>query len=102
MLLVLLLLLSSLSVHSHGQMPQHASVEDFEDQREEPEPAEVQDLMEALQALTMHREVSAERRAIIPMCAIGHKCAMKFGPRIGKLCDCGRAAHCNSYLLKCI
>lgn len=35
-------------------------------------------------------------------CGMGDRCAMKFGPRIGKLCDCGRGANCNSYLLKCI
>uniref|UniRef100_A0A672Z980 Uncharacterized protein n=1 Tax=Sphaeramia orbicularis TaxID=375764 RepID=A0A672Z980_9TELE len=35
-------------------------------------------------------------------CGMGSRCAMKFGPRIGKLCDCGQGANCNSYLLKCI
>ncbi|KAK7891392.1 hypothetical protein WMY93_023355 [Mugilogobius chulae] len=35
-------------------------------------------------------------------CGMGDRCAMKFGPRIGKLCDCGRGANCNSFLLKCI
>lgn len=39
---------------------------------------------------------------ISPQCGMGDRCAMKFGPRIGKLCDCGRGANCNSYLLKCI
>lgn len=39
---------------------------------------------------------------ICPQCGMGDRCAMKFGPRIGKLCDCGRGANCNSYLLKCI
>ncbi|XP_041645436.1 cocaine- and amphetamine-regulated transcript-like, partial [Cheilinus undulatus] len=38
----------------------------------------------------------------VSSCGMGDRCAMKFGPRIGKLCDCGRGANCNSYLLKCI
>lgn len=40
--------------------------------------------------------------SLCPQCGMGSRCAMKFGPRIGKLCDCGRGANCNSYLLKCI
>ncbi|XP_067346795.1 cocaine- and amphetamine-regulated transcript-like isoform X2 [Channa argus] len=57
--------------------------------------------IEALEALLgkMH---STEKRGNIPTCGMGDRCAMKFGPRIGKLCDCGRGANCNSYLLKCI
>lgn len=39
---------------------------------------------------------------LLSQCGMGDRCAMKFGPRIGKLCDCGRGANCNSYLLKCI
>lgn len=35
-------------------------------------------------------------------CGMGDRCAVRRGPRIGMLCDCGRATNCNSYLLKCI
>ncbi|XP_078055926.1 cocaine- and amphetamine-regulated transcript protein-like [Mustelus asterias] len=38
----------------------------------------------------------------IPLCDIGDRCAIKQGPRIGKLCDCARGTICNSFLLKCI
>lgn len=60
-----------------------------------------QDMVEALQVLLgqMH---NADKRGTIAMCRMGDRCAMKFGPRIGKLCDCGRGANCNSFLLKCI
>ncbi|XP_029985764.1 cocaine- and amphetamine-regulated transcript-like [Sphaeramia orbicularis] len=59
------------------------------------------DLIEALEAL-LGRMHSTEKRGSIPLCGMGSRCAMKFGPRIGKLCDCGQGANCNSYLLKCI
>ncbi|CAL9701210.1 unnamed protein product [Knipowitschia caucasica] len=59
-----------------------------------------QDLVSALQ-LILGQIHSAEKRSI-PVCGMGDRCALKFGPRIGKLCDCGRGANCNSYLLKCI
>ncbi|GCB60061.1 hypothetical protein scyTo_0009104 [Scyliorhinus torazame] len=38
----------------------------------------------------------------IPLCYIGDRCAVKQGPRMGKLCDCARGTTCNSFLLKCI
>ncbi|XP_051552395.1 cocaine- and amphetamine-regulated transcript protein-like [Myxocyprinus asiaticus] len=28
-------------------------------------------------------------------CAVGSRCAMRLGPRIGKLCDCGRGSNCH-------
>nr|XP_023669972.1 cocaine- and amphetamine-regulated transcript protein-like [Paramormyrops kingsleyae] len=45
---------------------------------------------------------SLERRGTLPTCGVGQRCAMRLGPRIGRLCDCSRGGHCNSYLLKCI
>ncbi|XP_047436887.1 cocaine- and amphetamine-regulated transcript-like [Mugil cephalus] len=98
-----LLLLGLVSVMCHGQASQEDSAEDFGD--EKAEPAADRDLMEALEAVLgrMHSRVySPEKRGSIPLCGMGDRCAMKFGPRIGKLCDCGRGANCNSYLLKCI
>ncbi|KAM6942958.1 cocaine- and amphetamine-regulated transcript-like [Xenentodon cancila] len=88
----------------HGQVSQEVSAEDFGVEKAE-QPAD-RNLVEALEALLgqMHhiRVSSAEKRGSIPLCGMGERCAMKFGPRIGKLCDCGRGASCNSYLLKCI
>ncbi|XP_044129984.1 cocaine- and amphetamine-regulated transcript protein-like isoform X1 [Bufo gargarizans] len=34
-------------------------------------------------------------------CDVGERCALKHGPRIGKLCDCLRGASCNSFMLRC-
>ncbi|XP_010767263.1 cocaine- and amphetamine-regulated transcript-like [Notothenia coriiceps] len=98
-----MLFLGLLSVLCHGQASQEVSAEDLRADR--PEPATDRDLIEALEALLgrMHdRSPSTEKRGTIALCGMGDRCAMKFGPRIGKLCDCGRGANCNSYLLKCI
>nr|QYF10305.1 cocaine- and amphetamine-regulated protein [Siniperca chuatsi] len=98
-----LLFVGLLSVICHGQASQEVSAEDFG--VDKPEPAADRDLLEALEAVLgrMHNRISStEKRGSIPLCGMGDRCAMKFGPRIGKLCDCGRGANCNSYLLKCI
>ncbi|XP_029933184.1 cocaine- and amphetamine-regulated transcript-like [Myripristis murdjan] len=85
-----------------GQASQEVSAEDFG--VEKPDAAADKDLLEALEAVLgrMHSRVSSTEKRGIPMCGMGDKCAMKFGPRIGRLCDCGRGGSCNSYLLKCI
>ncbi|KAM3877184.1 cocaine- and amphetamine-regulated transcript-like [Diretmus argenteus] len=98
-----LLCVGLLSVMCRGQAAQEISVEDFG--VEKPDVASEIDLIEAVEALLerMHsRGSSPEKRGSIPLCGMGDRCAMKFGPRIGKLCDCGMGANCNSYLLKCI
>ncbi|XP_057703134.1 cocaine- and amphetamine-regulated transcript-like [Corythoichthys intestinalis] len=97
-----LLAFSLLVVSCHGQTSQELSVEDLDGDRSEL--AADRDLVEALDVLLgrMHNRISTEKRGSIPLCGMGDRCAMKFGPRIGKLCDCGRGANCNSYLLKCI
>ncbi|XP_071394743.1 cocaine- and amphetamine-regulated transcript-like [Centroberyx affinis] len=98
-----LLCVGLLSALCRGQASQEVSAEDFG--LEKPDAAAEKDLIEALETLlsTMHNRVySTEKRGSIPLCGMGDRCAMKFGPRIGKLCDCGRGANCNSYLLKCI
>ncbi|XP_049573799.1 cocaine- and amphetamine-regulated transcript-like [Syngnathus scovelli] len=97
-----LLVVSLLVLLCHGQTSQEVSVEDMEGDRGEP--GADRDLVEALDVLLgrMHNRISTEKRGSIPLCGMGDRCAMKFGPRIGKLCDCGRGANCNSYLLKCI
>ncbi|KAK7898286.1 hypothetical protein WMY93_019139 [Mugilogobius chulae] len=48
------------------------------------------------------REVSVQKKAsVIPRCDIGERCALKHGPRIGRLCDCLRGTACNSFFLRC-
>ncbi|KAG8535373.1 hypothetical protein GDO81_028707, partial [Engystomops pustulosus] len=48
------------------------------------------------------RGAGVERRAAqVPRCDVGERCAMKHGPRIGKLCDCLRGASCNTFMLRC-
>ncbi|XP_069807092.1 cocaine- and amphetamine-regulated transcript protein-like [Dendropsophus ebraccatus] len=42
-----------------------------------------------------------KKAAQLPRCDVGERCAMKHGPRIGKLCDCLRGASCNSFMLRC-
>ncbi|KAM4592511.1 cocaine- and amphetamine-regulated transcript-like [Odontesthes bonariensis] len=102
MLRGLLLLVGLLSALCRGQAPPEDPAEDFG--AEKPEPAADKELVEALEALLgqMNHVSSTEKRGSVALCGMGDRCAMKFGPRIGRLCDCRRGANCNSYLLKCI
>nr|XP_057903195.1 cocaine- and amphetamine-regulated transcript 4 [Doryrhamphus excisus] len=64
------------------------------------------DLAEALQAFMDEAEsrvgLSVEKKAsVIPRCDVGERCAMKHGPRIGRLCDCLRGTACNTFFLRC-
>ncbi|KAL4629501.1 cocaine- and amphetamine-regulated transcript protein-like [Arapaima gigas] len=63
------------------------------------------DLAEALGGLLeaeRDHPVSLEKKAsVIPRCDVGERCAMKHGPRIGRLCDCLRGTACNSFFLRC-
>ncbi|XP_034017357.1 LOW QUALITY PROTEIN: cocaine- and amphetamine-regulated transcript 4 [Thalassophryne amazonica] len=46
--------------------------------------------------------LSVEKKAsVIPRCDVGERCAMKHGPRIGRLCDCLRGTACNTFFLRC-
>ncbi|XP_053303363.1 cocaine- and amphetamine-regulated transcript 4 [Pleuronectes platessa] len=46
--------------------------------------------------------LSVEKKAsVIPRCDVGVRCAMKHGPRIGRLCDCLRGTACNTFFLRC-
>ncbi|XP_066446072.1 cocaine- and amphetamine-regulated transcript protein-like isoform X1 [Eleutherodactylus coqui] len=62
----------------------------------------VVEAMEELLGKFQDRYPAYQKRAQIPLCDIGERCAVKQGPRIGKLCDCSRGSSCNSFLLKCI
>ncbi|CAL8351462.1 unnamed protein product [Merluccius merluccius] len=92
-----------LAVLCRGQTSQEVSSEDFGGMDRSDVGAE-RDFIEAMERILgrMHDRVSSPEKRGIPLCGMGDRCAMKFGPRIGKLCDCGRGANCNSYLLKCI
>ncbi|XP_029430678.1 cocaine- and amphetamine-regulated transcript protein-like [Rhinatrema bivittatum] len=92
------LLLSSLC---SGQSSREMSSEDF---KKSPSSAE-RELVEAMEELLgkfQSKYPSYQKKAQIPLCDLGERCAVKKGPRIGKLCDCSRGSICNSFLLKCI
>ncbi|XP_023687733.1 cocaine- and amphetamine-regulated transcript 4 [Paramormyrops kingsleyae] len=63
------------------------------------------DLVEALEGLVdgnKDNRISLEKKAsLIPWCDVGERCAMKHGPRIGRLCDCLRGTACNTFFLRC-
>ncbi|XP_019129612.1 cocaine- and amphetamine-regulated transcript 4 [Larimichthys crocea] len=64
------------------------------------------ELAEALQGLLDEADssvgLSVEKKAsVIPRCDVGERCAMKHGPRIGRLCDCLRGTACNTFFLRC-
>ncbi|XP_060798060.1 cocaine- and amphetamine-regulated transcript 4 [Neoarius graeffei] len=63
------------------------------------------DMAEALESLLEgdgDNQISLEKRAsIIPRCDVGERCALKHGPRIGRLCDCMRGTACNTFFLRC-
>ncbi|KAM6973908.1 cocaine- and amphetamine-regulated transcript 4 [Tautogolabrus adspersus] len=64
------------------------------------------DLAEALQGFLDEADssvgLSVEKKAsVIPRCDVGERCAMKHGPRIGRLCDCLRGTACNTFFLRC-
>ncbi|XP_041810724.1 cocaine- and amphetamine-regulated transcript 4 [Chelmon rostratus] len=66
-----------------------------------------EELAEALQGLLGGEAdsgvgLSVEKKAsVIPRCDVGERCAMKHGPRIGRLCDCLRGTACNTFFLRC-
>ncbi|XP_043101837.1 cocaine- and amphetamine-regulated transcript-like [Puntigrus tetrazona] len=82
-----------------GQTSQELT-DDSQPSRQETE----DELVEAMTALLGRYQPhlpSSEKRGI-PQCAVGSRCAMRLGPRFGKLCECVRGSNCNSFLLKCI
>ncbi|XP_067328400.1 cocaine- and amphetamine-regulated transcript protein-like [Anolis sagrei] len=63
---------------------------------------ELQEVLEKLQ----HKAVSSasweKKLNLVPQCSLGGPCAVRKGPRIGKLCDCPAGAACKALLLKCL
>ncbi|KAM4677847.1 cocaine- and amphetamine-regulated transcript protein-like [Discoglossus pictus] len=87
----------------HAQSSRELSSEDFDGNK--PPSSSEKELVEAMEELLgkfQDRYPYYQKRAQIPLCDIGQRCAVKQGPRIGKLCDCSRGSSCNSFLLKCI
>ncbi|TSK31396.1 Cocaine- and amphetamine-regulated transcript protein [Bagarius yarrelli] len=66
---------------------------------------DTKDMAEALESLLEGDEDNQagldKRASIIPRCDVGERCAMKHGPRIGRLCDCMRGSACNTFFLRC-
>ncbi|XP_028296696.1 cocaine- and amphetamine-regulated transcript 4 [Gouania willdenowi] len=62
----------------------------------------VETLQDFLNDVDSRVGLSVEKKAsVIPRCDVGERCAMKHGPRIGRLCDCLRGAACNTFFLRC-
>ncbi|KAM4749629.1 cocaine- and amphetamine-regulated transcript protein-like [Rhinophrynus dorsalis] len=92
-----------ISTLCQGQSSREMSSEDFDGKK--PPSSSERELVEAMEELLekfQDRYPTNQKRAQIPLCDIGERCAVKQGPRIGKLCDCSRGSSCNSFLLKCI
>ncbi|XP_007906583.2 cocaine- and amphetamine-regulated transcript protein [Callorhinchus milii] len=105
-MLGLLLCVSVLLLLCQGQSSRElSSAEDYP--AKTPNASTEKELFEAVEEILgkLHNAISPsyEKKAgQIPKCDIGDRCAIKQGPRIGKLCDCARGTTCNSFLLKCI
>uniref|UniRef100_UPI00358E37F8 cocaine- and amphetamine-regulated transcript protein n=1 Tax=Myxine glutinosa TaxID=7769 RepID=UPI00358E37F8 len=60
-------------------------------------------LQEVLEKLQNKRVPTWQKKyGQTPMCSFGGRCALRRGPRIGKLCDCPQGTSCSSFLLKCL
>ncbi|KAF7687950.1 cocaine- and amphetamine-regulated transcript-like [Silurus meridionalis] len=94
------LLITLFFITCEGQRLPETSAEDLQNSQVNPD-MDMVEVMEELLSRLQNRFPSTEKRAI-PTCAVGSRCAMRFGPRFGQLCECSRGSYCNSYLLKCI
>ncbi|KPP80119.1 cocaine- and amphetamine-regulated transcript protein-like [Scleropages formosus] len=102
-MLLTLLCVTLLSVLSRGHTSNEVSASAEELGGKKTGSSAETELVEALEEILGKFENRVpEKRGSIPTCGRGERCAVKLGPRIGKLCDCGRGSHCNSFLLKCI
>ncbi|KAJ8335290.1 hypothetical protein SKAU_G00409290 [Synaphobranchus kaupii] len=95
--------LSVFAVACQGQV---ASENNISSQEEQNQMGHItRDLAEVLEGLldgAQDNRITLEKKAsVIPRCDVGERCAMKHGPRIGRLCDCLRGTACNSFFLRC-
>ncbi|KAM4690231.1 cocaine- and amphetamine-regulated transcript protein-like [Rhinophrynus dorsalis] len=61
---------------------------------------ELQDVLDKLQTKRISNWETKLNR--VPQCTKGDMCAVKRGPRIGKLCNCPITTTCNYFFLKCL
>ncbi|XP_068188703.1 cocaine- and amphetamine-regulated transcript 4 [Antennarius striatus] len=95
--------LSVLTSHCEGQ---RSADNNLPSALEEPIGLTTKELADALQGFLDEADssigLSVEKKAsVIPRCDVGERCAMKHGPRIGRLCDCLRGTACNTFFLRC-
>ncbi|KAM4707396.1 cocaine- and amphetamine-regulated transcript protein-like [Discoglossus pictus] len=77
------------------------SVEATDNSQEEKDLIEA--LQEVLEKLKSKRILPLDKKlGWVPSCDAGEQCAVRKGPRIGKLCNCPRGTTCNFYILKCL
>nr|XP_015192114.1 PREDICTED: cocaine- and amphetamine-regulated transcript protein-like [Lepisosteus oculatus] len=85
--------LSVLAVAGHAQMPADGALSPREEEEYGPRGYSAEDLV----SIRLTSDLLSPRA----QCDVGERCAVKHGPRIGKLCDCLRGAACNTFLLRC-
>ncbi|XP_039608681.1 cocaine- and amphetamine-regulated transcript 4 [Polypterus senegalus] len=96
--------LSVLVIFCQGQMVLEDAASSLEEHYPHREyvARELAEVLEGLLENNQDNAIAVEKKASqIPRCDVGERCAMKHGPRIGKLCDCLRGAACNTFLLRC-
>ncbi|KAJ8273720.1 hypothetical protein GJAV_G00104760 [Gymnothorax javanicus] len=95
--------MSVFAVVCHGQMASENGITSDEEQNQMRHMTK--DLAVALEGLlgsSEDNQIALEKKAsVIPRCDVGERCALKHGPRIGRLCDCLRGTACNSFFLRC-
>ncbi|XP_067305795.1 cocaine- and amphetamine-regulated transcript-like [Pseudorasbora parva] len=96
-----LIMIGLFTVMCSGQTSQELSSEDYTQLSQHEMGNELVEAMNALLGRYQTSLPTSEKRGI-PQCAVGSRCAMRLGPRFGKLCECIRGSNCNSFLLKCI
>ncbi|XP_066458170.1 cocaine- and amphetamine-regulated transcript protein-like [Eleutherodactylus coqui] len=63
----------------------------------------IEALQEVLEKLKSKRILPLDKKlGWVPSCDAGEQCAVRKGPRIGKICNCPRGTTCNFYILKCL
>nr|XP_020464720.1 cocaine- and amphetamine-regulated transcript protein-like [Monopterus albus] len=62
----------------------------------------IEALQEVLEKLKSKQLPSEKKLSWLPSCDAGEQCAVRKGPRIGKLCGCPRGTACNFTILKCL
>uniref|UniRef100_W5MQ38 Uncharacterized protein n=1 Tax=Lepisosteus oculatus TaxID=7918 RepID=W5MQ38_LEPOC len=100
--------LSVLAVAGHAQMPADGALSPREEEEYGPRGYSAEDLLTGAESMSAYAHKDHTKLLFIhkepclkAQCDVGERCAVKHGPRIGKLCDCLRGAACNTFLLRC-